>query len=142
MACPPLPSAHRIGQAILAVLIPIGAACSSEPSAESSIERDARTLRDLTVPPAAQGLDVSSVERVNSTVRVSWEFETTGSWQAYARWAADRLKGQGRFTEGPEGRESLDFIKQLPGDTNAIRIELAKPGPPLLIRVVFRAWAS
>jgi hypothetical protein len=132
----------RFGQATLAFLLPLAVACSSERSTETSIERDARVLRAFTVPPAAQNLDVSSVERVNSTVRVSWEFETTWSWEQYSRWAADHLKRQSHFTQGPGGRESLDFIKELPGDTYAIRIELAKPGPPLSIRVIFRAWAS
>ena len=142
MASLPVQAAHRFGRAILAVLFPLAGYCSSDPGAESAIERDARALRDLTVPPAARSLDVAGVERINSTVRVSWVFETTWGWQQYARWATDRLKRQGRFTEGPEGRESLEFLKQLPGDTHVLRIELMKPGPPALVRVVFRAWAS
>jgi hypothetical protein len=63
---------------ILALLFPLAVACSSEP-AESSIEREARAARGLTVPPAVRGLDVSNVEHVNSTIQVSWEFQTTWS---------------------------------------------------------------
>jgi hypothetical protein len=142
VACPPLPSGYRVGRAILSVLFPLALACSSEPSPETSIDRDARAIRELTVPSAAKSLDVSSVEWLNSTARFSWELETTWSWEQYARWVTDRLEREGHWTPGPGDRESLDFIRQLPGDTHVVRIEAARPGPPLLIRVTFRAWAS
>ena len=85
---------------------------------------------------------MSGIEHIDSTIRVSWEFQTTWSWEQYERWAADRLKRQGHFTQSPQRQGSLDFTGELPGDTHTIRIEVAKPGPALVVRVVFRAWAS
>lgn len=142
MARPLLPSGGRVGRAIFVVLLPLAVACSSEPNAESAIERDAQALRDLTLPPASKSLEVSSAERVNSTVRVSWVFETTQTWEEYARWVADRFAKQGHFTQGPESRDSLDFISELPGDTHVVRIDLVRQGPPAFVRVTLRAWAS
>ncbi len=132
---------RRFGWATLALLLPFAAACSTEPSAESSIERDARVLRELTIPPTARNLDVSSVERINSTARVSWEFETTWSWEQYAKWVTERLEKQGHFAAAARGIDRLNLLKLLAGDTHAVEVDALKPGPPASVRVVFRSWA-
>lgn len=133
---------RRPTPAFLLPLLPLVVACSTEPSAESSIEREARALRELTVPPAARNLDVSSVERINSTGRVSWEFETTWSWEQYGEWVTERLEKRGHFAAAARGINRLNFLKLLAGDTHAVEVDALKPGPPALVRVVFRSWAS
>lgn len=138
---PPYPETHsRVGSAILAVLVAV--ACSEKPDAGDSIERHIQVIRELTFPPGASGLLSSGLERTQWSARLSSEFQIDWSWEDYARWVGDRLRNQGGFAQSADSRGSLTFIKHLPGDTHTVRVEQVKPGPPLLVRVVFRAWPS
>lgn len=130
-----------IRRKMLTVLLTTVAGCTSKIQPDEALRHEAETLHKITVPSGTTNCSSSGIERVNAMVRVSWEFETMQAWEDYERHVSDGLRREG-FTGSAEAQGRLDFVKQLPGDTHAIRVELLRPRPPLLIRATFRAWAS
>lgn len=94
-------------------------------------------LVERTMPPGASLVSFSGLTRNESGVSAEWEVATGMTWSAYALWVKDHLGKD--FSAGPGERSPLSFRKVLPGDEVSLRVERLPSGPPLHVRVTFRA---
>jgi len=67
----------------------------------------------------------------------TWNVETDLTWKDYSSVVKKRIPSG--FERKTTTDDKLWFVKSLPGDALTVEIEQASPGPPLRVRVRFRA---
>lgn len=128
-------SLRRRGRAfaLAALLLFAGSCREPEPWSEQGVQE----LVERTMPPGASLVSFSGLTRDESGVSAEWEIATGMAWSAYVLWIKVRLGKD--FSTGPGERSPLSFRNVLPGDEVSLRVERLLPGPPLHVRVTFRA---
>lgn len=122
----------------LAILVASTSGCTEHPE---PMRQDLDRIEQLVVPEGATHLVSSGMERKNSTVSASWEFETTLSWPEYLKRIEALLQKEG-FARRGQADHPVDFLKPLPGGACTVRAERQRAGSPLAVRITFLAWAS
>jgi hypothetical protein len=112
----------------------MGLSCANSDEDLGGLQAD---LQRLTVPPRAEVLSSSAVERRGWSVEASWEFETTLAWPDYQVWLRGRMVG---YTTTSDGKR-LTLVRELPGDVVRLTVDEMQSVSPVRIRVAFAASA-
>jgi hypothetical protein len=130
---------RSLGKRLLAAVVAVAFAfgCGGDRGKEEGFDELARQIRELTVP-AGSSVEVSSVERTESTARMFWQFETSSSWESYRSPVVDRLIAKGGFHVTRQDGLSVALSRTLPGDVHLVRIEATRTGE---VRVTLVAYA-
>ncbi len=126
---------NRLLAAVVAVAFAFG--CGGDRGKKEGFDELARQIRELTVP-AGSSVEVSNVERTESTARTSWQFEISSTSESYRSWVVDRLGARGGFHVTSQNGASVALSRTSPGDVHLVRVEAIRTGK---VRVTLIAYA-
>ena len=112
-----------------------GSACNHN----ASLESEAESLRQDTVPGEARELVVAPDKRDRVSVQRAWTFRLDWDRGRYESWAREHVGRE--FTPEPAAH-GLRFRRQLPGDVQSLTIEPQQGAELLFVRVQFLSIAD
>jgi len=127
---------RRTGRAwccLTAAFLCASLSCGRAPDADALLTKQADEIESLTVPPNAEALFRSSVDRNGVAVKIHWDFETAWTRNEYGRWLTEQLQPKFEIARNIDSR--LAFARYSGGETESIDVGLAPKADRLHVRI-------
>lgn len=114
--------------------------CNSSSTSDFDFEQAAASIRASTTPKDARVVNVVATSHSDFHIESSWEVESNSTWKEYTEDVRGRLPS-GYALKKAEA-ESFFFYKSLDRDSLTVEVQRISVGPPIRVRVTFRASAG